>query len=93
MSIAMDTEFLSSSLARSEDRFPLGLPGHEVPLTCDMPGKLRPWGMNLAVAPASGAYVEAKHKKPTSTKNQKVPTEYSEDSKKIPDEYTQTVTD
>ena len=91
--IAMDTEFRSADLARAEDRFPLGLPGHRVPLTKSTPTELRPWGMDLAVPPASSEWAEAKHKKPTATKKQKVPTEHTNDGKKVPDEYTQTVTD
>ncbi|MEU6037586.1 hypothetical protein ABZ801_19465 [Actinomadura sp. NPDC047616] len=41
-------------------------------------------------APVRGA---GKHEKPTSTRKEKVPTEYTDDSKTKKDDYTQTVTD
>jgi hypothetical protein len=78
-------------LVRAGDRFPIGLPGHTVPLLPDQPTARRPWGMDHAVVPAP---VEAgKHEKPTSTKTEKKATTYTNDSKELPDPDTITVTD
>lgn len=44
--------------------------------------------MPVPQAPEAG-----KHEKPTSTRQEKVPTEYTDDSKTKSDDYTQTVTD
>lgn len=52
----------------------------------------RPWGMDQAVSPAP-ARAMGKHGKPTSTRSEKVPTEYTEDGRTKKDDYTQTVTD
>lgn len=77
-------------LARSQDRFPLGPAGHRIPVTQDKLSGLRPWGMGCARPPVP---MEGRHGKPTSTKQEKVPTEYTDDSKTKRDDYTQTVTD
>lgn len=75
------------------DRFPLGLPGHVVPVSREQPGgDARPWGMDQAVSPAP-VRAMGKHDKPTSTRQVSKPTEYSDDSKTRPDTTTQTVTD
>ncbi|MFC4912280.1 hypothetical protein [Actinomadura gamaensis] len=80
-------------LVHPHDRFPLGLPGHTVPVSSQQPTPTaRPWGMDQAVAPAP-VRVMGKHDKPTSTRTEKVPTTYTDDSKTKPDDYTQTVTD
>lgn len=49
--------------------------------------------MDQARCPAPVQVMGGKHEKPTSTRTQKVPTEYTEDSKTKSDDYTQTVTD
>ncbi|MBX6767088.1 MAG: hypothetical protein IRY90_08045 [Actinomadura rubrobrunea] len=75
------------------DRFPLGLPGHVVPVSSERPtGTGRPWGMDRAVPPAPIRSM-GKHEKPTSSRKEKVPTEYTDDSQTRKDDYTQTVTD
>ncbi|MDA2807626.1 hypothetical protein [Nocardiopsis suaedae] len=81
-----------SPLALARDRFPTGLPGHRVPIRPQPCTPGRPWGMDRArempAAPATG-----KHGKPTSTRQETVPTEYTDDSRTRRDDYTQTVTD
>lgn len=80
-------------LVQARDRFPLGLPGHVVPVSPQQPTiDARPWGMDQAVDPAP-VRAMGKHGKPTSTRQEKVATEYTDDSKTKKDDYTQTVTD
>ncbi|MFC4053973.1 hypothetical protein ACFOY4_30130 [Actinomadura syzygii] len=80
-------------LVQPRDRFPLGLPGHVVPVSPQQPTPdARPWGMDQAVVPAP-VRAMGKHDKPTSTRTEKVPTEYTDDSQTKKDDYTQTVTD
>ncbi|MFC5185630.1 hypothetical protein [Actinomadura harenae] len=80
-------------LVRSCDRFPLGLPGHAVPVSAEQPTTgARPWGMDQAVSPAPIRSM-GKHEKPTSTRTEKVATKHNKDSEDVPDDYTQTVTD
>jgi hypothetical protein len=82
-----------SPLVNPRDRFPLGLPGHAVPVNSEPPTETgRPWGMDHAVPPAPIRFM-GKHGKPTSTKTEKVPTTYTDDSKTKSDDYTRTVTD
>lgn len=79
------------ALSDPRDRFPLGLPGHRVPLVADPPsGPQRPWGMDQAVPPVRSM---GKHDKPTGTRDVKQPTQYTDDSQVRSDEVTQTVTD
>ncbi len=65
-----------SPLVRIRDRFPTGLPGHRVPLHPEPHTQGRPWGMERArrmpAAPTTG-----KHEKPTGTRQETVPTEYT----------------
>jgi hypothetical protein len=77
-------------LVRPGDRFPIGLPGHAVPLTSERPSEVRPWGMDHAVVPIRSA---GKHDKPTSTTNKPKATTFTNDSRELPDPDTITVTD
>jgi hypothetical protein len=80
-------------LVNPSDRFPLGLPGHTVPVSHDRPTATgRPWGMDRAVTPTAIGSA-GRHEKPTGTKQVQVPTEYTDDSKTRSDNVTQTVTD
>jgi hypothetical protein len=79
-------------LVRAGDRFPIGLPGHVVPLSSDHPTARRPWGMDHAIIPPPMPLM-GKHEKPTSTKTQQKATTYTNDSKQLPDPDTITVTD
>ncbi|MFI0450616.1 hypothetical protein [Actinomadura sp. 6N118] len=80
-------------LVNPRDRFPLGLPGHTVPVSSEPPTETRrPWGMDHAVTPAPIRFM-GKHEKPTSTKSVNKPTEYTDDSKTRKDTVTETVTD
>lgn len=92
---------MTSTLADSCDRFPLGLAGHVVPVDGSVPGQVfRPWGMNSAVvmpvfdfAAMSG---DGDHRKPTKTKRIKQATKSRPDGGgpgAVPDEVTVTVTD
>lgn len=82
-----------SPLINSHDRFPLGLPGHMVPVSPETPtGIVRPWGMDHAVTPAP-IRAMGTHEKPTSTRRVNKPTEYTDDSKTRRDTVTETVTD
>lgn len=82
-----------SPLVSTGDRFPLGLPGHAVPISSETPTRTaRPWGMDQAVVPAR-IQSSGKHEKPTTTRQESQPTEYTEDSKVREDTVTQTVTD
>ncbi|WP_157080138.1 hypothetical protein [Thermobifida cellulosilytica] len=81
-----------SPLVLVEDRFPTGLPGRRVPTRVEQPSADRPWGMDQARRPLAVPSA-GKHEKPTTTREETVPTEYSEDSEIRPDDYTQTVTD
>lgn len=75
------------------DRFPLQ-PTGEVEPTHGKPSARRPFGMRYAVAPHEGSPLKmGKHEKPTGTKPVTKATEYTNDSKKIPDETTYTVRD
>lgn len=83
-----------SPLVGSGDRFPLGLPGHAVPISSEPPSHAaRPWGMNHAVLPAAVRESSGKHHKPTSTRQVPKPTEYTDDSETRRDTVTETVTD
>ncbi|MEY9211974.1 hypothetical protein NI17_007830 [Thermobifida halotolerans] len=81
-----------SPLVLTEDRFPTGLPGRRVPVRVEQPSAHRPWGMDQARPPLPVSF-SGKHEKPTTTRQETVPTQYSEDSEVRPDDYTQTVTD
>ena len=82
-----------SPFVSSRDRFPLGLPGHTVPISPEQPShEARPWGMDQAVSPPPVRSM-GKHDKPTSTRQVSKPTEYTDDSKTRHDTTTQTVTD
>jgi hypothetical protein len=82
-----------SSLVNPHDRFPLGLPGHRVPVSPEFPTEsFRPWGMDHAVSPAPIRSMGA-HGKPTGTKQVSKPTTYTDDSKTRKDTVTETVTD
>jgi hypothetical protein len=83
---------MESPFAATSDRFPLGLPGHRAPVDDTAPTQFRPWGMDRARRPAA-VRSHGKHEKPTATRQEKVPTEYTDDSETRRDEYTQTVTD
>ncbi|MFV2178149.1 hypothetical protein ACFHW2_23410 [Actinomadura sp. LOL_016] len=80
-------------LVNPRDRFPLGLPGHVVPVSPAAPTEVgRPWGMDVAVVPVPlGAM--GKHGKPTSTKTTPKATTYTDDSVTRKDTVTETVTD
>lgn len=78
------------SLVNPQDRFPIGLPGHTVPVSPEQPTTTgRPWGMDSAVLPAR----TGKHGAPTTTRTVPKPTEYTDDSEIRPDTVTETVTD
>lgn len=80
-----------SPFVSARDRFPLGLPGHAVPVSMDAPTIAdRPWGMDHAVEPARS---EGKHEKPTSTRQVPKATQYTDDSETRQDQITETVTD
>lgn len=80
-------------LVNPRDRFPLGLPGHVVPVSRATPtGDGRPWGMEHAVVPVP-VRTMGKHGKPTSTKNVSKATSYTDDSVTRKDTITETVTD
>ncbi len=82
-----------SPLVSPRDRFPLGLPGHVVPVSAEPPTETgRPWGMCHAVSP-SPVQTMGKHEKPTSTKSAPRQTSYTDDSKTRSDTVTETVTD
>jgi hypothetical protein len=82
-----------SPLVNPRDRFPLGPPGHVVPVSAERPTEVgRPWGMDRAVPPAP-VRVMGKHGKPTSTKSVAKPTTYTDDSRTRSDTVTETVTD
>lgn len=82
-----------SPLVNARDRFPLGLPGHVVPVSPGPPSQAaRPWGMDRAVDPTPIRSM-GKHDKPTTTKPVKKPTKYTDDSETRPDEITETVRD
>ncbi|GGU97056.1 hypothetical protein GCM10010182_11470 [Actinomadura cremea] len=75
------------------DRFPLGLPGHVVPVMSSAPTVTgRPWGMDRAVLPVP-VRAMGKHGKPTSTKSVPKATSYTDDSVTRKDTVTETVTD
>ena len=80
-------------LVRSVDRFPLGLPGHVVPVSPARPTATgRPWGMDRAVVPTP-IRAMGKHGKPTSTRKVPKATTYTDDSVTRKDTVTETVTD
>ncbi|XVQ10223.1 hypothetical protein ACQP1W_48245 [Spirillospora sp. CA-255316] len=82
-----------SPLVNPRDRFPLGLPGHTVPVSPEPPsGAGRPWGMDRAVTPAPKRSM-GKHEKPTSTKTVTKKTTYTDDSEIRTETLTETVTD
>lgn len=82
-----------SPLVNPRDRFPLGLPGHVVPVSPEHPTAAgRPWGMDHAVTPAPIRSM-GNHEKPTSTKTVPKGTTYTDDSKTRKDTVTETVTD
>lgn len=79
----------NTPLVRPEDRFPIGLPGHTIPVSAEPPsGVARPWGMDRAAT-----LPMTKHEKPTGTRKETVKTQVSDDGKVRSDDYTQTVTD
>ncbi|QFG24139.1 hypothetical protein [Actinomadura sp. WMMB 499] len=80
-------------LVNPGDRFPLGLPGHAVPVSAaPRSATERPWGMDCAVVPAP-VRAMGKHGKPTSTKSVPKATTYTDDSVTRKDTVTETVTD
>jgi hypothetical protein len=80
-------------LVNPGDRFPLGLPGHVVPVSTEPPTEIaRPWGMDHAVVPAP-TRSWGSHEKPTSTKTVSKATTYTDDSKTRKDTVTETVSD
>ena len=82
-----------SPLVNSRDRFPLGLPGHAVPVSAEHPTTTgRPWGMDHAVTPVPVRSM-GRHEKPTSTRTVPKATTYTDDSKIKKDTITETVTD
>ncbi|GAA0946702.1 hypothetical protein GCM10009560_62650 [Nonomuraea longicatena] len=83
----------NTPLTRPDDRFPIGLPGHTVPLSMEAPTAVRPWGMDHAVPVAPLPATAGKHERPTKTTTQSRPTKYNVDGRVEPDTTTVTVTD
>lgn len=82
-----------SPLVNLNDRFPLGPPGHSVPVSPEPPTeRSRPWGMDHSV-PLPAIRDGGAHEKPTRTRKVNKPTEYTDDSKTRRDTVTETVTD
>ncbi|MFD0902194.1 hypothetical protein [Actinomadura sediminis] len=82
-----------SPLVNPGDRFPLGLPGHVVPISPATPTEAdRPWGLDRAVPPVP-VQAMGKHGKPTGTRKVPRATTYTDDSVTRKDTVTETVTD
>ena len=82
-----------SPLVNPRDRFPLGLPGHTVPVSPEHPTTTgRPWGMDHAVTPAPIRSM-GRHGKPTRTKTVPKSTTYTDDSTTKKDTTPETRTD
>ncbi|MFE0151358.1 hypothetical protein ACFWY5_29725 [Nonomuraea sp. NPDC059007] len=82
----------NTPLTRAGDRFPIGLPGHTVPLSAEAPTVDRPWGMDCATVTTLPPTTD-KHGKPTKTSTQSRPTKNNVDGKVENDTTTVTVTD
>jgi hypothetical protein len=81
-------------LTRPGDRFPIGLPGHVVPVSAAAATAGRPWGMDYAVIPVAVELPQlGAHEKPAKTYTRADPTEYNEDGRVKSDSKTVTVTD
>ncbi|MFF0578863.1 hypothetical protein ACFY19_15355 [Streptosporangium saharense] len=80
-------------LTRPDDRFPIGLPGHVVPLSGEARTPGRPWGMDRGVVTVPPRPSADKHERPTKTTTQSKPTKNNIDGRVVPDAATVTVTD
>ncbi|GII97125.1 hypothetical protein Ssi02_73560 [Sinosporangium siamense] len=84
----------TAPFTRPGDRFPFGPPGRAIPISPESATQGRPWGMDFAVVPVECHILESgKHAKPTKTRTETRPTQFSSDGKVESDTQTVTVTD